>query len=78
MEDWKYYALIINYIYINKILCLRVHLKGWININYIIIANILVFIVTMIYLGVTKHKIKKPNLKDFGTIVLRLFIVFHR
>ena len=76
MEDWKYYALIAAiFISIRDIMS-----KGLFErmdyVNYIIIANILVFIVTMIYLGVTKHKIKKPNLKDFGIIVLRLFIVF--
>ena len=76
MDDWKYYALVAAiFISIRDIMS-----KGLFErmdyVNYIVIANILVFIVTMVYLGVTKHKIKKPNLKDFGIIVLRLLIVF--
>ena len=44
--------------------------------NYVIIANIVVFIGTILYLNFSKYKIKKPNFKDMGIIVLRLIIVY--
>ena len=45
-------------------------------IDYIILANIIVFITTVIYLMVTKRTIKVPNNKDFIIILLRLLIVY--
>ena len=46
-------------------------------IDYIIHANIFVFIVTMVYVLMTKRKIKMiDNYNDIILIVLRLFIVF--
>ena len=46
-------------------------------IDYIIHANIFVFIVTMIYVLLTKRKIKLiDDYNDMFLIVLRLFIVF--
>ena len=46
-------------------------------IDYIIHANIFVFIVTMIYVLMTKRKIKMiDNYNDIILIILRLFIVF--
>ena len=47
--------------------------------DYIILANIIIFIGTLIYIVVTKkdiRKIQKPNLKEFITILIRLFIVY--
>ena len=47
--------------------------------EYVIIANIIIFIGTIIYLVVTKtdiRKIKKPNWSELGVILLRLFIVY--
>ncbi len=46
-------------------------------IDYIIHANIFVFIVTMIYVLLTKRKIKLiDDYNDMFLIILRLFIVF--
>ncbi len=46
-------------------------------IDYIIHANIFVFIVTMIYVLITKRKIKIiDDYNDIFLIILRLFIVF--
>ncbi len=46
-------------------------------IDYIIHANIFVFIVTMIYVLITKRKIKMiDDYNDIFLIILRLFIVF--
>jgi len=46
-------------------------------IDYIIHANIFVFIITMLYVLVTKRKIKIiDNYNDILLIILRLFIVY--
>lgn len=76
MDHWKYYALVAAiFISLRDIMS-----KGLFDrmtyINYIIIANVLVFMATMVYVGVTDYKIKKPSLKDMGLIVLRLILVF--
>ena len=47
--------------------------------DYIIIANIIIFIGTIFYIVFTKkdiRKIKKPTLKEFITIFIRLLIVY--
>ena len=45
-------------------------------VEYIILANILVFAFTIIYIFTMKPKLKKPNFKDGLFIFLRLCIVF--
>ncbi len=47
--------------------------------DYIILANFIIFIGTIIYIVVTKKditKIQKPNAKEFIIILLRLLIVY--
>ena len=45
-------------------------------IEYIIIANIMVFAFTIVYIFTVKPKLKRPNIKDGLFIFLRLCIVF--
>lgn len=48
-------------------------------VDYIIIANFIIFIGTIIYILTTNKditKIKSPNFKELMTILLRLFIVY--
>ena len=47
--------------------------------DYIILANFIIFIGTIIYIVVTKKditKIQKPNVKEFIVILIRLLIVY--
>ena len=41
-----------------------------------VIANIIIFMGTMAFVLTTGFKIQKPNLKDFGVILVRLLIVY--
>lgn len=45
-------------------------------IDYIIVANIIVFIGTIFYILVTKKKVVIPEKKDFIVIFLRLLVVY--
>ena len=51
-------------------------IKRYDYIQYMVIANILIFIGTMFYVITTDFKIQKPNLNDFIIILLRLLIVY--
>lgn len=76
MKEWIIYALVAAlFIAIRDIISLDL-IKRMNYTNYIIIANIIIFIATMIYLNISNYKVEKPNLKDMGIIVLRLIIVF--
>lgn len=45
-------------------------------VDYIIVANIIVFIGTIFYILVTKKKVVIPEKKDFIVIFLRLLVVY--
>ena len=51
-------------------------IKKYSYINYIIYANIFVFIGTMMYVYFTGTKIMKPTNKDMLIILMRLFIIY--
>ena len=77
MELWMKYALVAAFfiavrdIFSNKIA------RKYNYIDYIIHANIFVFIVTMVYVLFTKRKIKMiDDYNDIFLIVLRLMIVY--
>ncbi len=44
--------------------------------DYIIVASALLFLGSLIYLFVSKKKVKVPDSKDFLTIVARLLVVY--
>ena len=77
MELWMKYALVAAFfIAVRDIFSSKIARK-YNYIDYIIHANIVVFIVTMIYVLITKRKIKIINdYNDIILIILRLFIVF--
>ena len=77
MELWMKYALVAAFfIAVRDIFSSKIARK-YNYIDYIIHANIFVFIVTMIYVLITKRKIKIINdYNDIILIILRLFIVF--
>ena len=76
MEKWMIYGLIAAIF-----IALRdVFSKDFINrydyIDYILVANIIVFIGTLVFIFVTKRELKIPDTKDFLTIFLRLLVVY--
>ena len=77
MELWMKYALVAAFfIAVRDIFSSKIARK-YNYIDYIIHANIFVFIITMIYVLFTKRKIKMiDDYNDIFLIVLRLFIVF--
>ena len=77
MELWMKYALVAAFfIAVRDIFSSKIARK-YNYIDYIIHANIFVFIVTMVYVLFTKRKIKMiDDYNDMFLIVLRLFIVF--
>ena len=77
MELWMKYALVAAvFIAIRDVFSSKIARK-YNYIDYIVHANILVFLGTMVYVLFTKKKIKIiDNYSDLFTIILRLFIVY--
>ena len=77
MELWMKYALVAAvFIAIRDVFSSKIARK-YNYIDYIVHANILVFLGTMTYVIFTKKKIKIiDNYSDLFTIILRLFIVY--
>ena len=77
MELWMKYALVAAFfIAVRDIFSSKIARK-YNYIDYIIHANIFVFIITMLYVLFTKRKIKMiDDYNDMFLIILRLFIVF--
>ena len=77
MELWMKYALVAAiFIAIRDVFSSKIARK-YNYIDYIVHANILVFLGTMVYVLFSKKKIKIiDNYSDLFTIILRLFIVY--
>ena len=76
MEVWLMYALMAAiFISIRDIISLD-FIKRYDYIQYMVIANILIFIGTMLYIFATDFKIQKPKLNDFIVILVRILIVY--
>jgi len=75
MQQWFLYALIAAVFIGVKDLMTKDLTNRYSYIEYIIIANIFIFIVTMIYIFTMKPKLKKPDVKDGLFIFLRILIV---
>jgi len=75
MQQWFLYALIAAVFIGIKDLMTKDLTNRYSYIEYIIIANIFIFIVTMIYIFTMKPKLKKPDIKDGLFIFLRILIV---
>ena len=76
MEVWLMHALMAAiFISIRDIISLD-FIKRYDYIQYMVIANILIFIGTILYIFATDFKIQKPKLNDFIVILIRLLIVY--
>ena len=75
MQQWFLYALIAAVFIGIKDMMTKNLTKKFSYIEYIIIANIFIFIITMIYIFTMKPKLKRPNVKDGLFIFLRILIV---
>ena len=76
MEAWLFYALMAAiFISIRDAISLD-FIKRYDYIQYMVIANIIIFIGTILYVYSSGLKIQKPNLKDSFIILIRLFIVY--
>jgi len=75
MQQWFLYALIAAIFIGVKDMMTKNLTKKFSYIEYIIIANIFIFIITMIYIFTMKPKLKRPNVKDGLFIFLRILIV---
>ena len=75
MQIWFLYALIAAVFIGIKDMMTKDLTNRYSYVEYIIIANIFIFIVTMIYIFTMKPKLKRPNVKDGLFIFLRILIV---
>ena len=76
METWLFYALLAAvFISIRDVISFD-FIKRYDYIQYMVLANIIIFIGTMIYVFTTGFKIQKPKLNDFVVILIRLLIVY--
>ena len=76
MKPWVIYAIIAAIFISIRDIVSNGLIKRMDYINYVIIANIIVFIVTIIYLNVSDYKLKKPSKSDLSIILIRLFIIY--
>ena len=76
MKTWFMYALIAAIFIGVKDIMTKDLAKRYNYIEYILIANIMVFILTLIYIFTMKPTLKKPDIKDGFFILIRLCIVF--
>ena len=76
MQIWFLYALIAAIFIGVKDMMTKDLTNRYSYVEYIIIANIIVFAVTIVYIFTMKPKLKKPTTKDGLFIFLRLCIVF--
>jgi len=76
MEKWMIYGLIAAvFIALRDVFSIDL-INRYDYIDYILVANIIVFICTLIYLFISKREVKIPNTKDFLTIFVRMLVVY--
>jgi len=76
MQEWFMYAMIAAIFIGVKDLMTKDISKRYSYIEYILIANIMVFVLTLIYIFTMKPTLKKPDIKDGFYILIRLCIIF--
>ena len=79
MQKWLPYAIMAAIFIAVRDLISRDIIYRYDYSDYIIIANMIIFIGTIIFILVTNkdiNKIKPPNIRELMTIILRLFIVY--
>ena len=75
MQTWFIYALIAAVFIGVKDLITKDITKRYSYIEYILVANLFVFILTLIYIFTMRPTLKKPNFKDGFYILIRIVIV---
>ncbi len=76
MERWVFYGLLAAiFISIRDIISLD-FIKRYDYIQYIVVANIILFIGTIMFIVLTDFKIKKPKMNDLGIIIIRILILY--
>ena len=76
MEVWVFYALVAAvFISIRDVISLD-FIKRYDYIQYMVIANIIIFIGTMLYVYSSGIKIEKPSVNDLFIILIRILIVY--
>ena len=76
MELWLFYALTAAvFISVRDVISLD-FIKRYDYIQYMVIANIIIFIGTMTYVFSSGLKIQTPKLQDLSIILIRIFIVY--
>ena len=79
MQVWMKYAFIAAIFIALRDLISKDIFKKYSYVDYIIIANTIAFIGTLIYIIVSKKKISEipmPNFSEFFKIIVRLFIIY--
>jgi len=75
MKEWYFYALIAAIFIGIKDMMTKDIANRYTYIEYVIVANVFIFILTLIYIFTMKPTIKKPNVKDGFYILIRILIV---
>tara|TARA_Y100001958_G_scaffold115570_1_gene82709 strand:- start:523 stop:939 length:417 start_codon:yes stop_codon:yes gene_type:complete len=76
MERWMMYGLVAAiFIALRDVFSIDL-INRYDYTDYIIVASALLFLGSLIYLFVSKKKVKVPDSKDFLTIVARLLVVY--
>jgi len=75
MQTWFIYALIAALFIGVKDLITKDITKRYTYIEYILVANLLVFILTIAYIFIMRPTLKKPKIKDGFYILIRIVIV---
>lgn len=76
MKTWLMYALLAAFFITLRDIISLDFIKRYDYIQYMIIANIIIFIGTIIYVFGSGIEIQKPNMKDMFIILIRLSIVY--
>ena len=77
MKEWVMYGLIAALFISIRDIFSKDLINRYDYIDYIIYANIILFIGTILYIYFTNYEFKKlPNKKDLLIIIVRIFIVY--
>ena len=76
MENWIILAGVAAVFIVIKDILSKDIMEKYTYINYVLYANIFVFLGTLLYIVVFNVKLIKPSSTDFWKIILRLFIVY--
>ena len=76
MNEWIYYGIIAAVFISFKDIIFTSLIKKYSYTDLIITTNIIIFIFTMIYLLISKKKIKKLNYKDTIKLVIQILLIY--